>query len=212
MVIKVSTKINISCSLQICSIVSLQKALTMCNYQLIEDVPIISRLNEARQMVKQAKNLDERVEALQLLVSTLQECANPSLLPKTLKLAGFTLTLQAGAYRFETVVEEGSRREIETRKLLDQVSRLRKTYENIQDTLEENMNKTLEMAGRAKSEQERLALVALCQAAREADDIACENRKKEIYAEIERIAPKLSENVIKTKMKNGTIQYVLIYN
>jgi hypothetical protein len=197
---------------QMCSIVSLQKALMKCNYQLVENIPIISRLEKARRMVREAKNLDERVEALQLLVSALQECTNPSLLPKTLKLAGFTLTLQAGAYGFEKEVDKESAEAYRKSELLEQVSKLNIAYKDIQESLEASLIQTQELAGRARSEQERHALIALCQAAREADKVACDHRRKEIIEEIDRLAPKFCEDMTKTELENGTIQYVLIYN
>ena len=207
-----STKLIKASTGQMCSIVSLQKALMKCNYQLVENIPIISRLERARQMVRDAKNLDERVEALHLLVLALQECTNPSLLPKTLKLAGFTLTLQAGAYRFEKQVNDESAEAYRESELLEQVSKLSRAYKDVQETLEASLIKTQELAGRARNEQERLALIALCQAAREADKVACDHRRKEIIEEIERLAPKFCEDMTKTELENGTIQYVLIYN
>ena len=207
-----STRLIKASTEQMCSIVSLQKALMKCNYQLVEDIPIISRLERARQMVREAKNLDERVEALQLLVSALQECTNPSLLPKTLKLAGFTLTLQAGAYGFEKEVDKESAEAYRESELLEQVSKLSRAYKDVQENLEASLIRTQELAGRARNEQERLALIALCQAAREADKVACDHRRKEIIEEIERLAPKFCEDMTKTELENGTIQYVLIYN
>ena len=205
-----STKLIVAKTEQMCSVVSLQKALQKCGYRLLDDVPIISRLSEARLALKAAVDLDSRVDALQRLTSVLRECENPSLLPATLRLAGFTLTLQAGSYRVNKNVNKDSKAAGQADELQRRVLKLSNSYKEVQMDLERGILDLEEQAKQAKSEQERRALIALCQSEREADRAACQNRRAEIIEEIERLAPDLCDNITKHEV-GKKVQYVLVY-
>ena len=204
------TKLIVAKTEQMCSVVSLQKALQKCGYRLLDDVPIISRLSEARLALKAAVDLDSRVDALQRLTSVLRECENPSLLPTTLRLAGFTLTLRAGSYRVNKEVDKYSEAAGREGELQRKVGKLSNSYKEVQMDLERGILDLEELAKQAKSEQERRALIALVRAEREADRAACQNRRAEMIEKIERRAPDLCDKV--TKHEVGTkVQYVLVY-
>ena len=205
-----STKLIVANTEQMCSVVSLQKALQKCGYRLLDDIPIISKLSEARLAVKAAVDLDSKVDALQRLTSVLRECTNPSLLPTTLRLAGFTLTLQAGSYRIEREVDKYSDAAGRYGDLKRKVRKLSNSYKEVQGDLERDVLEIEGLAKQAKSEQERRALIALVRAEREADRAACENRRAEMMQEIERRAPGLCDQITKHEV-GKKVQYVLVY-
>jgi Skp family chaperone for outer membrane proteins len=91
------------------------------------------------------------------------------------------------------------------------VRKLSNSYKEVQMDLERGILDLEEQAKQAKSEQERRALIALCQSEREADRAACQNRRAEIIEEIERLAPDLCDNITKHEV-GKKVQYVLIYN
>ena len=133
----------------------------------------------------------------------------------SLRLAGTvdsSLIYGPGAYRFEKQVNDESAEAYRESELLALVSKLSRAYKDIQETLEASLVQTQEQAGRVRNEQERLALIALCQATREADKVACESRRRKILEEIERRASKFCEDITKNELESGTVQYVLIYN
>jgi len=206
----VSTKLIVANTEQMCSVVSLQKALQKCGYRLLDDIPIISKLSEARLAVKAAVDLDSKVDALQRLTSVLRESTNPSLLPTTLRLAGFTLTLQAGSYRIEREVDKYSDAAGRYGDLKRKVEKLSNSYKEVQGDLERDVLEIEGLAKQAKSEQERRALIALVRAEREADRAACENRRAEMMQEIERRAPGLCDQITKHEV-GKKVQYVLVY-